>query len=219
VCTRIDVTVLADGSCRVSDDGRGIPSKNPSIPVNRRGNRIHDTARRWKFGGGDTRCRAASTRGRSIVNALSTSSFSKSTATTSTIKLSFKDGGKPQGKLSHGTAPRGRTGTSVTFTPESDDFRRRRLSCGRPSLSDCRYGVLECGLEFDSLTNAWDAVKRDVQVQRRIVDYVRPSTTRGVAVRKVGFYEQTSRPKVKWPSSGTRATTRAPLVRERHRDH
>ncbi len=33
VCTRIDVTVLADGSCRVSDDGRGIPvEEHPQYP-------------------------------------------------------------------------------------------------------------------------------------------------------------------------------------------
>ena len=34
-CSRIDVTVLADGGCRVSDDGRGIPvgphPKNPKM--------------------------------------------------------------------------------------------------------------------------------------------------------------------------------------------
>src|SRR5450631_4335669 len=33
VCTRIDVTILANGSCRVSDDGRGIPvEEHPQYP-------------------------------------------------------------------------------------------------------------------------------------------------------------------------------------------
>jgi len=63
VCTRIDVTVLADGSCRVSDDGRGIPvEEHPSIPVNRR--RKSYTRHCTPVGSsaaGDTRCRAAST--------------------------------------------------------------------------------------------------------------------------------------------------------------
>ncbi len=36
-CTRIDVTILADGACRVSDDGRGIPvATTPSTRVGRR---------------------------------------------------------------------------------------------------------------------------------------------------------------------------------------
>src|SRR5580658_5439233 len=33
VCTRIDVTILPDGSCRVADDGRGIPvDEHPQYP-------------------------------------------------------------------------------------------------------------------------------------------------------------------------------------------
>src|ERR1035441_10689594 len=33
VCTRIDVTILANGSCRVVDDGRGIPvEEHPQYP-------------------------------------------------------------------------------------------------------------------------------------------------------------------------------------------
>ena len=32
-CTRIDVTLLADGGCRVVDDGRGIPvDRHPQYP-------------------------------------------------------------------------------------------------------------------------------------------------------------------------------------------
>ena len=32
-CTRIDVTLLADGGCRVGDDGRGIPvGPAPQVP-------------------------------------------------------------------------------------------------------------------------------------------------------------------------------------------
>ncbi len=36
-CTRIDVTLLADGGCRVVDDGRGIPvDPHPQYPDTRR---------------------------------------------------------------------------------------------------------------------------------------------------------------------------------------
>jgi len=222
VCTRIDVTVLADGSCRVSDDGRGIPvEEHPQYPVNRRRKSytrhctpVEVRRRGYKVSGGLHGV------GASIVNALSPSSFSKSTATTSTIKCPSRTA-QAQGKLKvTGPAPRGRTGTSVTFTPDPTifddvDFR------AQPSLSDCRSCVLNRVSKFDSLTNAWDASQKrrtSTTADRRLRRHL--NNAKESLFRKVGFYEQTEPGKrSKWPSVEHGLLREHPLVRERHRDH
>ena len=49
-CTHIDVTLLADGGCRVKDNGAGIPvGPHPKYPERLRGrDRAHHPARRWE---------------------------------------------------------------------------------------------------------------------------------------------------------------------------
>src|SRR3984885_6280145 len=126
VCTRIDVTILADGSCRVADDGRGIPvDEHPQNPEKSAAGVCYTTLRGGgKIGGGGYKVSGGLRGvGASIVNALWTHLLLEVDRNGEHYQMSFKDGGKPIGKLKvTGPAPRGRTGTSTTFTPDPTIF-------------------------------------------------------------------------------------------------
>ena len=90
VCTRIDVTILADGSCRVADDGRGIPvDEHPQYPGKSAAEIVlHDVARRrqvrrWGLQGLG---RSARRRRLDRERAVDRNCCSKSTAMVSTTK-------------------------------------------------------------------------------------------------------------------------------------
>jgi DNA gyrase subunit B len=124
-CTRIDVTLLADGGCRVVDDGRGIPV-DPHPKYKKSGVEIALTMLHagGKFGGGGYKVSGGLHGvGVSVVNALSTQLIVEVDKDGKHHRMDFAKGGKPQGKLEVvGKAPRGRTGTTVTFWPDPDIF-------------------------------------------------------------------------------------------------
>ena len=135
-CTRIDVSVLKDGSCRVVDDGRGIPvDEHPSYPGKSAAEIVLTVLHAGgKFGGEGYKVSGGLHGvGVSVVNALSTKLTLEIDLNGKRHELIFKDGGKPQGKLKIvGDAPRGRTGTTVTFSPdpkifEDIDFRSQTI--------------------------------------------------------------------------------------------
>src|SRR5437870_5685526 len=125
-CTRIDVTLLADGGCRVVDDGRGIP-----VDVNARYRKtgvelalttLH-AGGKFGEGGGYKVSGGLHGVGVSVVNALSTRLVVEVDRGGKRHRLEFANGGKPAGKLEvTGPAPRGRTGTTVTFWPDAKIF-------------------------------------------------------------------------------------------------
>ena len=125
-CTRIDVTLTADGGCRVADDGRGIPVDPHPQHRNKSGVEVALTVLHagGKFGGGGYKVSGGLHGvGVSVVNALSSRLIVEVDRNGNRHRIEFAKGGKPQGKLEVvGRAPRGRTGTTVTFWPDPTVF-------------------------------------------------------------------------------------------------
>ena len=124
--TRIDVTLLKDGGCRVVDDGRGIPvdphpkykSKSAAEVVL---TMLHAGG---KFGGAGYKISGGLHGvGVSVVNALSRKLDLDIDHSGKRHHMEFANGGKVTKKLApNGSAPRGRTGTTVTFWPDPEIF-------------------------------------------------------------------------------------------------
>jgi DNA gyrase subunit B len=125
-CTRIDVTLLADGGCRVADDGRGIPvDPHPQDKKKSAAEVVLTTLHAGgKFGGGGYKVSGGLHGvGVSVVNALSSRLILEVDREGNHHLLEFAKGGRPQGKLQvTGKAPRGRRGTTVTFWPDPSVF-------------------------------------------------------------------------------------------------
>ncbi|MCC7077324.1 MAG: DNA topoisomerase (ATP-hydrolyzing) subunit B [Acidimicrobiia bacterium] len=123
-CTRIVVTLLPDDGVRVEDDGRGIPvADHPSQPgtsaVEVVMTKLHAGG---KFGGdGYNVSGGLHGVGVSVVNALSKRLVTEVRREGSTWRMSFSDGGKPEGPLTQ-DGPTDATGTVQTFWPDPDVF-------------------------------------------------------------------------------------------------
>jgi len=133
-CTRIDVTLLADGGVRVADNGRGIPvDAHPQYKGKSAAEIVMTMLHAGgKFGGGGYKVSGGLHGvGVSVVNALSTRVVLEVDRDGKTWRQEYaavKQGrtvksGVPQGKLkSVGTSKRGQTGTTITFWPDPDVF-------------------------------------------------------------------------------------------------
>ncbi len=125
-CTRNDVTLLADGACRVVDNGRGIPvDEHPQYKGKSAAEIVLTVLHAGgKFGGSSYKVSGGLHGvGVSVVNALSTRLLLEIDRAGKRHRLEFHNGGQPIGKLEVvGEAPRGRTGTSVTFWPDGSVF-------------------------------------------------------------------------------------------------
>lgn len=125
-CTRIDVTLLADGGCRVVDNGRGIPTDpHPSDKKKSTAEIVLTVLHAGgKFGGSGYKVSGGLHGvGISVVNALSSRLDLSIDRGGKRWEMSFEHGGTPTGPLKEvGPAPRGRTGTTVTFWPDKSIF-------------------------------------------------------------------------------------------------
>ena len=129
-CTRIGVNILADGGCRVDDNGRGIPvDPYPSGP--HKGKSAAEVVLTvlhagGKFGGEGYKVSGGLHGvGVSVVNALSQKLIVEVDRGGSHYEQLYAQGGKPQGKMAIvGASPaRGRTtGTSISFWPDAGIF-------------------------------------------------------------------------------------------------
>jgi DNA gyrase subunit B len=129
-CTRIGITLLADGGCRVDDNGRGIPvDPYPSGP--HKGKSAAEVVLTvlhagGKFGGEGYKVSGGLHGvGVSVVNALSERLTIEVDRDGHHYFQEYAKGGKPQGKMAIvGDSPkRGRaTGTTVTFWPDPTIF-------------------------------------------------------------------------------------------------
>src|SRR2546421_8997612 len=129
-CDRIDVTLLADGGCRVVDNGRGIPTdvhptrKKTGVEL---ALTILHAGGKFGDGGGYKVSGGLHGVGVSVVNALSTRLIVEVDQQGRRHRMEFAKGGKPQGKLEVvGDAPKvkgaPRQGTTVTFWPDATVF-------------------------------------------------------------------------------------------------
>jgi DNA gyrase subunit B len=122
-CTHIEITLQADGGVKVADDGRGIPvdihptEGKPTVEVVM--TILHAGG---KFGGGGYAVSGGLHGvGISVVNALSTRVNTEVRRQGHVWRMSFADGGKPQGELVQGEETT-ETGTTQTFYPDPSIF-------------------------------------------------------------------------------------------------
>jgi DNA gyrase subunit B len=195
-CTRIDVTLLADGGCRVVDDGRGIPVEpHPNYPSRSAAEIVLTTLHAGaKFGGAGYKVTGGLHGvGVSVVNALSTRLVLEVDRDDKHHVLEFKNGGEPVGKLkASGPAPRGRTGTTVTFWPDPSVFEEVEFRATTVIERLQIMAFLNKGLEIRFVD------EREAEGQRTtfkynggIIDFVKHlNAARESLFRKVASFEQ-----------------------------
>ena len=194
-CTRIDITLLPDGGCRVVDDGRGIPTdmnkQQGMTGVEIALTKLHGGGKfdgeGYKVSGGLHGV------GVSVVNALSTRVLVEVDRDGKHHVMEFADGGKPQGPLAvTGDSPRGRTGTAVTFWPDGTIFETTEFSA-RTILERLQMmAFLNKGLEIRFKDERPEHAAEPVTYRYAggIIDFVKHvNTTKDSLFAKVGYYE------------------------------
>jgi len=205
-CTRIDVTLLADGGCRVVDDGRGIPTDPHPRFKNKSGVEIALTTLHagGKFGGESYKVSGGLHGvGVSVVNALSKRLIVEVDQRGKRHRMEFgavrRNGkvevGKPMGKLEVvGKAPRDRTGTTVTFWPDPDVFEETEFR-GQTVVERLQvYAFLNKGLEIRFVDERPGHNNEPVVYKYNggIVDFVRHlNATKEALFKRVGAFEAT----------------------------
>ena len=133
-CTRIVVTLLPDGACRVVDNGRGIPvDKHPEYPDKSAAEVVMTMLHAGgKFGGEGYKISGGLHGvGVSVVNALSRKLELEVHRDGAEWHMTFENGGRPKGKIKK-IGPSSKLGTTVTFWPddrvfEETEFRAQTL--------------------------------------------------------------------------------------------
>jgi DNA gyrase subunit B len=193
--TRIDVTLLADGGCRVTDNGRGIPVDNHPEYRGKSAAEVVMTVLHagGKFGGEGYKISGGLHGvGVSVVNALSSRLDLEIHRDGGKWTQSYAKGGVPQGKIQRVAASKKR-GTTVTFWPdatifEETDFRAQTLI---ERLREMAF--LNKGLEIRFRDERVDPVlEQDFKFNGGIVDFVRHlnASKEPIFKRVVSFEEQ-----------------------------
>ncbi len=122
--TRVDVTILADGGMRISDDGRGIPvDKHPKTGLSTLETVLTVLHAGGKFGGGGYKVSSGLHGvGSSVVNALSTHMIAEVSQKGELYRIEFERGGVkvPFKKVGKTDRPQG---TTITFYPDPTIFK------------------------------------------------------------------------------------------------
>jgi DNA gyrase subunit B len=196
-CDRIDVTLLADGGVKVSDNGRGIPTGLHPKYKDRTAAEVVLTVLHagGKFGegGGYKVSGGLHGVGVSVVNALSTRLLLEIDSGGDHHVMEFVDGGKPTGKLTvTGPAPRGRTGTTVSFWPDPSIFEEIEFRAQTVIERLQVMAFLNKGLEIHFVDERVDGKPAQTFKYRDgIVDYVRHlNAAKEALFRKVCSFEQ-----------------------------
>jgi DNA gyrase subunit B len=196
-CTQIDVTLLADGGVRVADNGRGIPiGPMPKHKGKSAAEVVMTTLHaggKFGEGGGYKVSGGLHGVGISVVNALSTRLLLEIDLEGDRHVMEFRDGGKPTGKLEiTGRAPRGRTGTTVTFWPDPVIFEEIEFRAQTVTERLQVMAFLNKGLEIRFVDERPEAKPpQTFKYKDGIVDYVRHlNASKEALFRKVCSFEQ-----------------------------
>jgi DNA gyrase subunit B len=194
--TRIDVTILSDGACRVVDNGRGIPvdinAQHKISGVEIALTKLHGGG---KFGGDGYKVSGGLHGvGVSVVNALSKRLIVEVDRDGKRHRMEFGNGGRVTAKLKAvGDAPRGRTGTTVTFWPDDTVFETIEFSA-RTILERLQMmAFLNKGLEirFADERPEHDDQQTTYKYAGGIIDFVKHvNASKEALFSKVGYFEQ-----------------------------
>ncbi len=124
-CTRVDITILADGGIRVDDNGRGIPVDiHPKTKKSTLETVLTVLNAGGKFGGGGYKVSSGLHGvGSSVVNALSTKMIAEVRKNGKVHHVEFENGGKTVGAGLEVIGETKGTGTSITFYPDAAIFK------------------------------------------------------------------------------------------------
>ena len=197
-CTRIDVTLLADGGCRVADDGRGIPTDPHPKYKSKSGAEVALTVLHagGKFGGSGYKVSGGLHGvGVSVVNAVSERLVLEVDQKGNHFRQEYAKGGKPQTKLEiTGKAPRGRTGTAITFWPDPQIFNSEGIEFRAQTVMERLqiYAFLNKGLEIRFRDERPDHEQEQTfKYPGGIADFVRHlNASREALFKKVAMFEQ-----------------------------
>src|SRR3954471_6277378 len=195
-CTRIDITILKDGGCRVVDNGRGIPVDiNPQYKISGVEIALTKLHGGGKFGGDGYKVSGGLHGvGVSVVNALSKRLVVEVDREGKRHVMEFQNGGVPKAKLKiAGDAPRGRTGTTVTFWPDDTVFETVEFSA-RTILERLQMmAFLNRGLEirFADERAGHESQQTTYKYNGGIVDFVKHvNESKEALFSRVGYFEQ-----------------------------
>jgi DNA gyrase subunit B len=205
-CTRIEVTLLADGGCRVKDDGRGIPVDPTTRYPDKSAAEVVLTVLHagGKFGDGGYKVSGGLHGvGVSVVNALSRRLDLEIERDGKRHRMSFaavRDGrtvrpGVAQGPLTVvGTVPKGRSGTTVTFWPDPDVFEEIEFRTQTVVERLQMMAFLNRGLEIVLVDERpGHEAKHAFQYAGGVVDFVRHlNGHKQPLFEKVGFFSATA---------------------------
>jgi DNA gyrase subunit B len=194
-CSQIDITLGADGSCRVVDDGRGIPIDiNPVYQLSGVEIALTKLHGGGKFGGKGYKVSGGLHGvGVSVVNALSKRLIVEVDRDGQRYRMEFANGGKPQGKLGPvGPAPKGRRGTIITFWPDQTIFDDTQFR-GQTIIERLQmYAFLNAGLEirFVDEREGHDHERIVYKYANGIIDFVRHlNASKEALFKKAGYYK------------------------------
>jgi DNA gyrase subunit B len=199
-CNKITVTLLADGGCAVSDNGRGIPV-DPYTSGQHKGKSALEVVLTvlhagGKFGGEGYKVSGGLHGvGVSVVNALSKRLVAVVDRGGERFSQEFIDGGKPKAKLSKiGASPnKATTGTTVSFWPDPTIFASEGVEFVARTVTERLQTMAFLNKDLEVVFNdERDDKKQSITYQYKggIVDFVKHlNASREALFTKVAHYE------------------------------
>jgi DNA gyrase subunit B len=199
-CNKITVTLLADGGCAVSDNGRGIPV-DPYTSGQHKGKSALEVVLTvlhagGKFGGEGYKVSGGLHGvGVSVVNALSKRLVAVVDRGGERFSQEFIDGGKPKAKLSKIAASPNKsvTGTTVTFWPDPTIFASEGVEFVARTVTERLQTMAFLNKDLEVVFNDERADKKQsitYQYKGGIVDFIKHlNASREALFTKVAHYE------------------------------